>query len=110
MTATFPRNLPIVHSLCSHLGRASSSLDIFLVVLPIKRRLPFIRSALPIDRLLLSVDAVSRCLERGCQPMHFGGVETGLRDRPHVLNCLSKLRTASLERRLAFNRYIRSIG
>jgi hypothetical protein len=46
------------------------------VVLPNKRRLPFIRSALPIECL-----AVRLMARIGCQPMLFGAVETGLRDR-----------------------------
>jgi hypothetical protein len=40
-------------NLCAHLGRASSPHNIFVVVLPIKRSFPSIRSALPINRSVL---------------------------------------------------------
>src|SRR5882757_11526235 len=96
MTATFPCNLPIVHSLC---WSRNSSLIFFVADPSIKRRPVCIRSAFPIDRL-----------SRPRSPANKGGLCARELDFGYTAEDHPCCGSPSPRRRLAPNRKDRSIG
>jgi hypothetical protein len=80
--------------------------DILFVVLPNKRQLPCIRSALPIDQpVQVAIQFLFVAVETGFLDRELAGAEQECNAATS-----SKLPTAPSKRRLALNRNIRSIG